>query len=65
MHLMQVGVHSAKAEDPCIGSRNIKIKIGGGGLLTAVAIAMCASHPLRKPVAQKCWYLSGMAAGNW
>ena len=29
------GVHNAKAEEcttPCIGSRNIEIKIGGGGL---------------------------------
>ena len=39
------GVHNAKAEEcttPRIGSRNIKIKIGGGGLpiiVTAVAIA--------------------------
>ena len=31
----QTGVHDAKAEEcttPCIGGRNIKIKIGGGGL---------------------------------
>ena len=70
------GVHNAKAEEcttPRIGSRNIKIIIGWGGLprnqkiiVTAVAIAaVCQPSSLQAHRSKKCWYSSGMAAGNW
>ena len=50
--LKMPGVHNAKAEEcktPRIGTRNIKIKIGRH-ILTTVAIAAVACHPLCKPI---------------
>ena len=63
---MLAGVHNAKAEEyttPCIGSRNIEIKIGCLEIkkVTFVAIAVvCQPSSLqahRSKSSQKCWYI--------